>query len=260
MAQGSCGEPAGATGLRPYESASARLRAVYQLPVAVDGAAVLELHLRDHGRVVDGEWRARQVVSCRLVGGGCGSPIANPLTSRMQTCQASYNEPLPFAAASFNLVILHHTLDDLATAFPQRRPRQVAAEWLGRIAPILAPGGVVAGCGRNGSIPHCWSWWRGGTTSGFSEVAALGVHSCQSVLLGAGFRDVQVSNLWPDPQAPSSIAAVETEASRRAFRYALESSRASLSRSGYLVRRVVVELTLNRFLEQHLFYWGYRRC
>lgn len=260
MEQRSCGEPAGTTDLRPYELASARLRAIYQLPAMVDGAGVLELYLQDHGRVVDGEWPARQLVSCRLVGGDRGSPVTTPMIGRLHGCEASYDEPLPFTAASFDLVILHHTLDDLAAALPQRPPRQVAEEWLARIASILRPGGVVAGCGRNGSSLRGWHWRRRAVTSGSSEVAALSVLSCQGALLSAGFRDIQVCNLWPDPQAPSTLAAVEVEASRRAFRYALESSRDSLSRSGYLLRKAVVELGLNRFLEPHLFYWGYRSC
>jgi SAM-dependent methyltransferase len=257
---GACGEPTGDSGLRPYELASARLRAIYQLPAVLEHAAVVEFHLGDHGRVVDGEWPVDLAVSCRLVADGCPSSIAMPVSKRLHSCQASYNQPLPFHAASFDLAILHHTLDDLAAAFPQRRPREVADEWLIRIASILRPGGVVAGCGLNASSPRCWRWRKGGATSGTSDVAALGVRSCQGALLGAGYRDIQVCNLWPDPQAPSTIAAVEGEASRRAFRYALESSRASLSRSGYLVRRAVVELGLNRLLERHLFYWGRRPC
>ncbi|MCM8613023.1 class I SAM-dependent methyltransferase [Accumulibacter sp.] len=260
MERRSCGEPAGTTALRPYELASARLRAIYQLPTMVAGAGVLELYLRDHGRVVDGEWPARQVVSCRLVGGDCGSPVATPMIGRLQGCEASYDEALPFPAASFDLVILHHTLDDLAAALPQRHPRQVAEEWLVRIASILRPGGVVAGCGRNRSSPRSWHWRRREVTPHAPEVAALSMLSCQGALLSAGFSDIQVCNLWPHPQAPSTIAAVEVEASRRAFRYALESSRDSLGVSGYLLRRAVVELGLNRFFEPYLFYWGFRSC
>lgn len=93
-----------------------------------------------------------------------------------------------------------------------------------------------------------------------AEIPSLGIFSCRAALLRAGLQEVQVFNLWPDADAPSTIAAIEAAASRRAFRYALESTRESLSRPAYLVRRLAVELGINRFLEETLFFWGYKPC
>lgn len=245
--------------MKLYHSGMARLRALYQLPTPPGCDAALEMHLSDRGRVAGDQWPAGLVVSCRLDAlatrpwqGGAG-------LAGLHDCQVSYHEPLPFAPESFDVVILHHTLDELAAVFRNRPVSQVTAEWLQKIAAITRPGGVVIGCGRNRTSPRS-RLRQQGFVPATAEIPALGIFSCRSAVLRAGFQDVQVFNLWPDAEAPSTIASIEVAASRRAFRYALESTRESLSRPAYLTRRLAVELGINRFLEETLFYWGYKPC
>jgi len=245
--------------MRPYHSGIARLRALYQLPTPPGRGAALELHLSDRGRVVGEHWPADLVVSCRL-DALANRPWQGPAgTAGAGECQVSYHEPLPFPPESFDVVILHHTLDELAAVFRSKPASQVAVEWLQKIAAITRPGGVVVGCGRNRTRPRFLSGHQG-TPTEKAEIPSLGIFSCQAALLRAGLQEVQVFNLWPDAEAPSTIASIEAAASRRAFRYVLESTRESLSRPGYVARRLAVELGVNRLLEQGLFYWGYKPC
>ncbi|HMW64930.1 class I SAM-dependent methyltransferase [Accumulibacter sp.] len=239
-----------------YATCEARLRALYQIPTPPGKAAVLELRLGDEGRVIDDAWPADLVVSCRLT-----ETISHPCTpnsagARVQTCEAAYDAPLPFAADTFDLVILHHTLDELASVFSQRSSQQVAEDCLRRVAHVLRPGGLVVGCGLNRSSPRAW-YER---PRAARRVRALGVHSCRNVLLRSGFADAQVFNLLPGLDNPRGLSSVDAQASRITFRRALEASRASLGTAGYLARRIVVGLSLNRFIENVLFYWGYKPC
>jgi len=239
-----------------YATCEAQLRALYQIPTPPGQAAVLELRLGDAGRVVDATWPADLVVSCRLT-----DTITQPwkpagLGRRVQTCEAAYDAPLPFAADTFDLVILHHPLDELAAVLSQRSSQQVAEDCLRRVAHVLRPGGLVVGCGLNRSSPRAWCERPRATR----RVRALGVYSCRNVLHRSGFAEAEVFNLLPGLDNPRGLSSVDAQASRITFRRALEASRASLGTAGYLARRIVVGLSLNRFIENVLFYWGYKPC
>lgn len=245
----------------PYATRDARLRALYQLPTPPGESAALELRVGDDGRVIDSTWPADLIVSCRLT-----ETVRQPWTSvdpsaRLQACEAAYDGPLPFAADTFDLVILHHTLDELAALFRRRAPRQVAEELLRRVDLVLRPGGLVVGCGLNRTSPRGWFGRQAATrTAATDRVRALGIHSCRDVLLRCGFRNAEVFNLLPDADDPRALSSVDAHASRLTFRRALEASRASLDAPGYLVRRIAVGLSLNRFVEDALFFWAYKPC
>jgi SAM-dependent methyltransferase len=247
--------------MKPYHTGTARLRAIYQLPTPPGNAAVLELHLSDAGRVLDDQWPAESLVSCRLTPELARPWRASDLKNRRHDCEASYHESLPFAPGSFDVVLLHHTLDELASVFRQKRPRQVVDQWLRQVASILRPGGLVVGCGLNRTSPGSWLRRAGaGSTTAAAEVRALSVLSCETALLQAGFCNPEVFNLLPDSTTPRAIASVEAGASKRSFRHALDATRESLHLPGYLARKALVELSLNRFLEDTLFFWGYKPC
>jgi len=207
------------------------------------------------------------VVSCRLT-----DTITQPwkpagLGRRVQTCEAAYDAPLPFAADTFDLVILHHTLDELASVLSQRSSQQVAEDCLRRVAHVLRPGGLVVGCGLNRSSPRALCGLNRSSPRAWCErpratrrVRALGVYSCRNVLHRSGFAEAEVFNLLPGLDNPRGLSSVDAQASRITFRRALEASRASLGTAGYLARRIVVGLSLNRFIENVLFYWGYKPC
>jgi hypothetical protein len=90
--------------------------------------------------------------------------------------------------------------------------------------------------------------------------SALGVHNAAAVLQRAGYRDIEVFNLLPNLADPRTLASVAPDASRRAFGLELRATHASLSFFDYFLRRLVVVLGLNRFIEPTLFFWGYKSC
>ena len=223
--------------MKPYHTGAARLRAIYQLPTPPGNAAVLELHLSDAGRVMDDQWPAELLVRCRLTPEVSRPWWAADIKSRPHDCEASYHEPLPFAPGSFDVVLLHHTLDELASVFRQKRPRQVADEWLRQVASLLRPGGLVVGCALNRTSPGSWLHRaRTGSTIAAAEVRVLSVLSCKAALSNAGFCNPEVFNLLPDASAPLAIASVEAGASKRWFRHALDAMTGSLHLPGYRVR------------------------
>lgn len=247
--------------IKPYESPEARLRKIYQIPTPPGNAAALELYLSERGMVMDEHWPAELIVSCRLT-----PVVSRPWDmaggrTRPYACEASYREPLPFANNTFDVVILHHTLDELASLFLMRSSLLVAKDWLTQIASIIRPGGLVVGCGLNKTNPRSWILREKRTSTTYSEkFRALGVMSCGKVLTSAGFCDVQVFSLLPNAKDPRSIVSVEAGASKRAFAHELESTRESLDLPGYLARKTLVALSLNRFLEDTFFFWAYKPC
>jgi hypothetical protein len=245
--------------MQTFESPIARLRAIYRIPTTADTERVLELHVGECGPVLDEAWPARSAVSCRLVDRAVAAPAsALDLEPGFRTCEASLAGPLAFPAGSFDMAVLHLTLDDLATTLRSRPAAPVVNEWLARVAGVLRPGGIIAGCAVNATSPMAWMGGARGARP--RRHALMSVLSCARVLGRAGFADVQVFNLIPDAAEPRAIVAAESKMSRRAFAHEIQSARESMGLAGYLVRRTMLQLSIHRLIEPVIFYWGTRRC
>jgi SAM-dependent methyltransferase len=234
--------------MKHYALPAARLRAFYQLPTPPGLTAALELHIDDSGKVLDDEWPAETLISCRLTAEQPSNN--NRVGGRIQEREVSILEVLPFQRDTFDIVILHYTLDELAKLLPARNSHQVVDDWLTRVARLLRPGGLVVGCTANATSPRHW----------FKPTAALGIESCRKALLRAGYRDPEIFNLIPNVEAPRAIYSTEPLASGRAFSRELDATRGHFSCSSYLIRKAIVAYRLNRYLEGTLFFWGHKPC
>jgi hypothetical protein len=245
--------------MQTFESPIARLRAIYRIPTTADTQRVLELHVGEHGPVVDATWPATSVVSCRLVDDAM-APSASTvgIEPGFQSCDCGWAAPLPFPPGSFDMVVLHFTLDDLAAAAGSRGTAAGVDEWLRRVAQVLRPGGIVAGCAANATSPAARRGRGAGARRGGRPT--MSVLTCAEVLGSAGFVGIQVFNLIPDAAEPRAIVASDRVMSRRAFAHEIQSVRESLGFAGLLVRRAMLRLSLHRLVEPAMFYWGTRGC
>lgn len=238
---------------KAYDDSYARLRALYQVPCAGGKGSVLELKLDDEPWITDDTWPAAEVVRCRLTTDSDTCRKSLSRTVSLLDCDASVGEELPFKPDYFDVVFLHFTLDGLASHFCASHRQPMTTEtWLRRIRKILKPGGLVVGCTANRTSPKSW---LGGVSC-----PPLGVHNAANVLKKCGFCDATVFNLLEDAANPRTIVSVATALSRRGFGRELESSRASLTSIGYLIRRAFVGLALNRFFERTLLFWASKPC
>lgn len=225
-----------------YESPIGRARALYELPTAPQRGRLLELCCAREA-LFDKNWRGEDAQVHHLVPSRCvGSPqIA-----------------LPFAPESFDLVVLHKTLDDLAVSAGKLGSRFEPAAFLADVARLLTPGGVIAGCIGNRSSPKLLARRLRGTLAEHDSPAFLTVSKCRRLLQSTGWSDVRVFSLLPNWQTPLRLIEADSPVARIAFRRELESRRWQLSAWSYWSRRLIVDLALYPYLEESIFFCGCR--
>jgi len=205
-------------------------------------------------------WPGELGVTCVLQGESLDKSHELLANTEHPRCIADYRKPLPFAARSFDIVILHETIDRLINADHEMKDADVMLRFISRIREILADGGVLAGCFANRTGISRWGnvLRTQYAESNASKQGAFTVGSCRELLGRSGFSRVQTYNVVPDAMSPSRLINTDADLSRLGFRRELEAARPSLSLLGYLARRTLVELALNRYLEDSIMFWGCR--
>lgn len=252
----------------PYANPLDRARALYRIPTAPQPNRTLEIC---HGReplLSEFNWPGEAHRAC-VTGAAAEPGGGQPNLGRRPAFASltSFADRLPFAAKSFDLVILHRTLDDLAAASELHAARFDAAAFLNQVVDVLAPGGLVAGCvdnrhGLKRALRKLSRRWLGGASrsEAADPAAAYSLSTLRALLVGAQLSDIRLFTLLPDCDAPMKLVDADAGISKLAFRSELEAQRHCLSPSAYLARRVAVELGLARHLESAIFFWGYRAC
>ena len=251
---------------KPYESDSARIRALYRIPTIPLPARVLELRCGSRSVLGDEPISGDVAVVGAMDDRTAGTALRRrePLThdSRLP-CFVRCNELLPFADQSFDMVVMHHTLDYVAALTRKLERAFDTATWLEQVGAVLRPGGVLVGCSTNRySARRLLSRLGRGLDSGGDDTAPVGTLSfvsCRHKLEQAGFEEIEVFNLIPNADSPRKLLAVDRSISRRSFRVELDVTRAFLSWPQYGIRRIIVELAANRFIEESLFFWANKR-
>ena len=170
---------------------------------------------------------------------------------------------MPFPQRSFDLVILHCTLDDLAASSLSPNASFDALAFLKKVVAVLVPGGLVAGCVDNRYDSKFFlrgmaQRWCGQDNR--HAKAGLSLAKLRSLLDAAQLTDIRLFSLLPGCDSPLRLVDSDPGISRLAFRHELEARREYLSTPSYLARRAVIELGLSRHLESAIFFWGYRAC
>lgn len=245
--------------IKRYEAAADRARFLYRIPTAPNSNRTLELYHAGEPLLGDGDWPGIDKTLCRIGPDKLiGSPEDSSRANRSLT-HLDFRRPLPFADQSFDLVILHRILDDLA-ALPKGESHKFdPALFLENVSAVLAPDGIVAGCVNN-------RWSLKALTHKLKQLATpardtrplslFTLRNLNKALSVAGYSDIRLFTLLPNCSAPSKLIDTDPVVSRMAFRNELKITHQVSLTPGYLVRRAMVELGMNRLLEDSIFFWA----
>ena len=244
-----------------YRSSLSRARALYRIPTVLTGGRTLEiLHRRSPLMAAAGF--ETQTVSFNVgVHPLSGSPEDSG--TDLDRPHVDYSAPLPFDEISFDRVLVHRTLDDLAEASRERNISFNVQGFLGQIARVLVPGGMIAGCidnriGLKSSVRRVkrqFNSFADPATSGHFSPSGL-----RNALEAADFVDIHLFVLLPNCDEPLRLVDTDPRISKALFRHELLAARQLWSPFGYCVRRVAVELGIYSKFEESIFFWAHKRC
>lgn len=247
-----------------YAAAADRARLLYRFPPTPNGRRTLELYCSSKPILSDGDWPGATVSFCR-VGPEIGSS-GNEAAIRAENGHqwSGIDTALPYEAASFDLVILHTTLDDLGSLGLPGGQAFEPSTLLNNILRVMAPGGVLAGCVNNRwAIKSLLQRIRGAATSGAraQSPGRFSLRSLRSLLATSGYSDIHLFTLLPDSAAPFKLIDTDPAISRAAFRHELQIMRRHMRLGpSYFLRWAAVELGLNRHVEKSNFFWAVKPC
>jgi hypothetical protein len=246
--------------MTPYEKPVDRVRALYRLPTAPEPRRTLELCCDRRPVVVSGRAAGEDHVCCVIGAADAATfdeaavhwlPPSGPITT------------LPLAPRSFDIVVLHRTLDDLQ-AHVQDSPRFEAREFLSNVVELVVPGGLIAGCVQNTgsfrSIARRWAqalYLRGGGDG----QGHYSPNQLRGMLEEAGLANVRTFSLLPNADAPLRLIDTDAKVAELVFRQDLDAGRASMSMLSFLVKRASLALGLHRrFQAECIFFWASKPC
>lgn len=249
-----------------HERPISRTRTLYRIPTVPNDNRVLELYHNRLPILADYEWPGTSKNIFRVDTHPCPSIPSNTVTESENDspCHFHYLEQLPFPDNSFDLIILHHTLDDLTFSAKHSGTKFDTASFLNSIAMKLVPNGLLAGCVANRiSKKNIIHYFKNNRTGGIQTKSARSTFSLgelRKLLSNNIFSDARIYNLLPNSDEPLRLVDVTPRISKIAFRHEIEYARGSYSRLGYLIRSISVEAGLYPYLEESFFFWAYRRC
>lgn len=245
--------------LKRYEFPLDRARFLYRIPTAPNSNRTLELYHAGEPLLGAGDWPGIDKTICRVGADRLAGSLEESSGTDRSPTHLDWRMPLPFVNQSFDMVILHRVLDDLAALPDKERHKFNPALFLENVSTALAPGGIVAGCVDNRwslkaltqKLKHLASPAHGTIPTRFFTLRNL-----NKALSNAGYSDIRLFTLLPNCSAPSKLIDTDPVVSRMAFRNELKITHHVSLTPGYLVRRAMVELGMNRLLEDSIFFWA----
>ena len=245
--------------LKRYEFAPDRARFLYRIPAAPNSKRTLELYNSRPPLLGPSDWPGIDKTSCWVGADELTVSLYASSSADRGLIHPDCRTPLPFTNQSFDMVILHRVLDDLAALSKGESHGFNPALFLKNVSKVLAPGGIVAGCVENrwslkalrNKLKHLVSPAHATLPMGFFTLRSL-----NKSLTSAGYSDVRLFTLLPNCSDPSKLIDTDPVVSRIAFRNELKTTHQASFSPGYLARRAVVELGMNRLLEDSIFFWA----
>ena len=245
-----------------YRSSDSRARALYRIPGALASNSILELFHQHPPLFEDITRHGMCATLCKVNVEPMPDAPDIPLQKEGYG-HTDYRVPLPFEENSFDQVLLHRTLDDLARTSHGLQSAFDAQGFFERIARVLTPGGLVAGCINNRIGAKSVLRRVKRSLGGFENLGPAGhftPQGLQKALAAANFTDIQLFILLPNCDEPLRLVDIDPQISKVVFRHELHAARQLWSRSGYFLRLLAVELGIYPRFEESVFFWAYNRC
>jgi SAM-dependent methyltransferase len=242
--------------ISPFERDDARVMALYRIPTPPGTGRALEVSVRAPSVFGEYPWPGGLAVALTI-----GSLGASRLRHGMAVLGG---ESLPFSEGSFDMLILHRTLDDLHESAKGRRLLSHISGFLSRASRVLVSGGLVAGCVKNRySLAH--NFRRFGAALGVRNLRhktppatrrRFSMSFIRRVLERAGLKDIELFYLFPDDRSPLFLFEGDRSSARPIWIRDLRARRQELGAFRYLAQRLLLELGPKNLGCESIFFWG----
>lgn len=245
-----------------------RISFLYRFSTAAAKGRVLEVNVSANNEPVlrGGNWTESTVVNLLPPHSASSSESHRTVSSNQRLCCiASYDKELPFAKGSFDAIVMHGTLDEIMQV-SRREGRQFdMGGFLSRVSKVMAVGGIVAGCVENRHSLEDFFHERILNRSDSAGRAArlpptFSVNDCHAALTAAGFRDIRLFSVLPNARSPKKLLSIDNAWSRRASKRHVQALRPLVSRSAYMVWRLLAELGVSQHLGRAIFFSARKEC
>jgi len=230
---------------------------MYRIPIPSHGGRVLQLCAGSERLFEESPATGESIVTCFLAAPSMRADL--PATGKGLVCAADFRKELPFADHAFDLVFMHGSLDLLVDRHPELGSADAMTGLAARIRRVLTPGGAFTGSVSNRTSKRRWRYLIRGNPNLRRTTAPFSILSCRKFLARSGFEDIEIFNVLPTADSPMRLINTARDLSRIGFRRELQAIQPSLAWPSYIARRLMVELTLNRFFEESIFFWAYKR-
>lgn len=111
---------------------------------------------------------------------------------------------LPVETASFDLIVLHFTIDELCHTASQQNSEEMISSLLREVRRALVYSGIVAGC-----FHSRWSWFSAKKLlvrrRSLNELPPWSVTKCKLALQSSGLDNVEIFNMLPNADSPMHL-------------------------------------------------------
>jgi hypothetical protein len=172
-----------------------------------------------------------------------------------------------FPAATFEVVILHRTLDGLFALARQKACSLDLGAFLSGVSRVLSAGGALVGCvdNRYSFEGICRLSKRllrtdRGVSYGINPAPTFTVGTCHASLAQAGFKQIRLFSAVPNSESPVKLISTERGWSRSAARRHADALRPLVQHRGYLAWRVLGELGISHHFGNSIYFSCRKAC
>ncbi len=231
---------------------------LYKLPSVPARGKTLELLVSQPSVLTASPWLGREIAAYSI------DFPSQPDTRFADNVADTPAARLPFPDNSFDIVVLHQTIDELADLARRKGKDFHIPAFMAEVARVLTPGGVATGCVGNRHsiklaiqrIKFCLGLADG---SGIVAPPPLSSIACRQSLLAAGFADSKTYTVEPGADSPQILHEIEPGWPRRAALWHVEKARPNLSRPSYWLWRFLAELGISQWLTSTVYFWA-KKC
>ncbi len=253
--------------MRPFEPGVERARALYRIPPAAPSGKTLEVCIEGQSLLSEADWSGGERAICVLHRSGTALPDTHSDSSNSDVTihHATLNSDLPFGKSTFDLIILHGTLDQLPLLAEIDSPIRSAEKLVSKLTDFLSSEGILAGCVQNRwSIKNslrriAWLFKKplGITGAPLMRNWPLSAFSCHRIAEHGGLVNIRMFGLVPNRDAPIKAFQIEPKLSRSIAKRQLFGLKPPLvSKPHYAIRRLLAESGVGHLVDESIFFWG----